>query len=68
MSMEFSRKEDWSGLPFPSPGDLPNPGTEPSAPILQMDFLPPEPKGILSTEQFRYLLGIFDIALWNRYL
>ena len=29
LSMEFSRQEDWSGLPFPSPGDLPNPGNQP---------------------------------------
>ena len=34
-SMEFSRQEYWSGLPFPSPGDLPNPGTEPGSPALQ---------------------------------
>ena len=39
-SMEFSRQEYWSGLPFPSPGDLPNPGTEPRSPILQADALP----------------------------
>ena len=30
LSMEFSRQENWSGLPFPSPGDLPNPGIEPA--------------------------------------
>ena len=34
-SMEFSRQEYWSGLPFPSPGDLPNPGTEPGSPTLK---------------------------------
>ena len=34
LSMEFSRQEYWSGLPFPSPGDLPNPGTEPASPVL----------------------------------
>ena len=33
LSMEFSRLEYWSGLPFPSPGDLPNPGTEPESPV-----------------------------------
>ena len=33
LSMGFSRKEYWSGLPFPSPGDLPNPGTEPTSPV-----------------------------------
>ena len=42
LSMGFSRQEYWSGLPFPSPGDLPNPGIEPGFPILQADSLPPE--------------------------
>ena len=45
MSMEFSRQEYWSGKPFPSPGDLPNPGTEPGSPTLQADSLPSEPPG-----------------------
>ena len=39
-SMEFSRQEYWSGLPFPTPGDLPNPGIEPGSPALQTDALP----------------------------
>ena len=39
-SMEFSRQEYWSGVPFPSPGDLPNPGIEPGSPALQADTLP----------------------------
>ena len=43
LSMEFSRQEYWSGLPFPSPGDAPNPGIEPRSPILLADALPPEP-------------------------
>ena len=43
--MEFSRPEYWSGQPFPSPGDLPNPGIEPRYPALQMDSLPAEPPG-----------------------
>ena len=43
--MEFSRPEYWSGQPFPSPGDLPNPGIEPRAPALQADSLPAEPQG-----------------------
>ena len=43
LSMEFSRQEYWSGLPFPSPGDLPNPGIEPKSPALQADTLPSEP-------------------------
>ena len=37
--MGFSRQEYWSRLPFPSPGDLPNPGTEPATPTLQVDSL-----------------------------
>jgi len=41
--MGFSRPEYWSGLPFPSPGELPNPGTEPRFPVLQEDSLPSEP-------------------------
>ena len=36
-SMEFSKQEYWSGLPFPSSGDLPNPGMEPGSPALQAD-------------------------------
>ena len=46
-SMEFSRKEYWSGLPFPSPGDLPDPGIELRPPALQADALPSEPPGKL---------------------
>ena len=42
-SMGFSRQEYWSGLPFPSPGDLPNPGIEPGSPVLQTDALLSEP-------------------------
>ena len=40
--MEFSRPEYWSGQPFPSPGDLPNPGIEPRCPALRADSLPAE--------------------------
>ena len=40
--MGFSRQEYWSGLSFPSPGNLPNPGTEPGSPALQVDSLPTE--------------------------
>ena len=43
--MEFSRPEYWSGKPFPSPGDLANPGIEPKSPTLQADSLPAEPPG-----------------------
>ena len=49
--MGFSREEYWSGLPYPLPGDLPNPGIElmsPVAPALQVDSLPLSHQGILS--------------------
>jgi len=45
LSMGFSRQEYWSGLPFPSPGDLPNPGIKPRSPTLQADALTSEPPG-----------------------
>ena len=44
-SMAFSRQEYWSGLPFPFPEDLPNPGIEPGSPALQADSLPFELQG-----------------------
>ena len=47
LSMEFSRQVYWSGLPYPSPGDLPDPGIEPRSPALQADALPSEPPGKL---------------------
>ena len=43
--MEFSRQEYWSGLPFPSPADLPNPGIESESAALQGDALQSEPPG-----------------------
>ena len=46
-SMGFSRQECWSGLPFPSPGDVPDPGIEPGSPTLRADALPSEPPGKL---------------------
>ena len=45
LSMGFSRQEFWGGLPVPSPGDLPDPGSEPGSPTLQADSLPSEPPG-----------------------
>ena len=44
-SMGVSRPECWSGLPFPSPGDLPDPGIEPESPAFQADSLPTELRG-----------------------
>ena len=55
-SMGFSRQEYQSGLPFPSPGDLPDPGIEPRSPALQADALPSEP------HEFK-LANLFP---WNR--
>ena len=46
--MEFSRQERWSGLPCPSPGDLPDPGIEPGSPALQVDSLLSEPPGSIT--------------------
>ena len=45
MSMGFSKQEYWSGLPFPFPGDLLDPGIKPRCPALQADTLPSEPPG-----------------------
>ena len=45
LSVEFSRQEYWSGLPFPPSRDLPDPGTEPKSPALQADTSPSEPPG-----------------------
>ena len=49
-SMGFSRQECWSGLPFPSPADLPDPGIEPRSPTLQADALPSKPPGKLKPQ------------------
>ena len=57
LSMEFFRQEQWSGLPFPSPGHLPNPGIEPMSPVspvLQADSLPAEPLGIIKHRKFNH--------------
>ena len=47
LSIGFSRQGYWSGLPFTSPGDLPDPGIEPRSPALQVDSIPTEPPGKL---------------------
>ena len=56
-SMEFSRQEYWSRLPFPSPGDLPDPGIEPGSPTLQADALPSEPPENPMKEHGRTQIG-----------
>ena len=54
-SIGFSRQEYWSGLPFPSPGNLPNPGIEPRSPTLQADALTSEPPGKPLDIQYKLL-------------
>ena len=54
LSMGLSWQECWSRLPFPSPGDLPDPGNEPRSPTLQADSLPSEPQGIPLENSMRY--------------
>ena len=61
-SMGFSRQEYWSGLPFPSPGDLPNPGIESRFPALQADALTSEPPG---KQPKTYLKHTFKSILEN---
>ena len=55
--MELSRPEYWSGQPFPSPGDLPNPGIKPRFPALQVDSLPAELPGKPTTKVFLKVLS-----------
>ena len=56
LSMGLFRQEYRSGLPFPSPGDLPNPGTEPGSPALQADSLP---KGEFNTMKHSFYKRLF---------
>ena len=62
-SMGFSRQEYWSGLPFPSPGDLPDPGIEPRSPTLEADTLTSEPPGKLKVDVFLELSCLFYIPM-----
>ena len=69
-SVGFSRQECWSGLPFPSPGNLPDPGIEPGSPSLQVDALPSEPLGKpqVVVKYFEQILQTSDyIVLKRRY-
>ena len=59
LSTEFSRQEYWSGLPFPSPGDPPDPGIKPGSPALQTDSLPSEPSG-----KPHKITKVYCIAWW----
>ena len=62
LSMGFSRQEYWSGLPFPSPEDLPNPGIEPGSPALQADALPSELPG--KSSPTRYITKQIIVVTW----
>ena len=68
LSMEFSRQEYWSGVPFPSLGDLPSPGIEPWCPALQADSLSSEPPGKHSKRVYKLQIltntSLSDIFLW----
>ena len=57
-SIEFSRQEYWSGLPFPSPGDLPNPGIKPGSPTLRADTLPSEPQPACNSGDLGLIPGL----------
>ena len=62
-SMEFSRQESWSGLPFPSPGDPPNPGIELRSPTLQADALPSEPiSSCTAGRRVMFLVTVGDLS------
>ena len=59
--MEFSRQEHWSGLPFPSPVDLSDPGIEPGSPGLQADSLPSELQEVPSAKQFWNTIALLQL-------
>ena len=69
--MGFSRQEYWSGLPFPSPEDLPDPGIEPRSPTLQAGALTSEPPGKPSkqSQEFynsnKHLCGTYNVGRWT---
>ncbi|CAI9174450.1 unnamed protein product [Rangifer tarandus platyrhynchus] len=60
----ISRQECWSGLPFPSPGDCPDPGIKPGSPALQADSLPSEPPGKL---YYRLCILILSGNTYHKY-
>ena len=58
LSMGFARQEYWSELPFPSPGDLPDPGIKPRSPALQSNSLPSE----LRKSLVKFIPGYFSLS------
>ena len=70
LSMWFSRPKYWSGLPFPSPGDLPNPEVESRSPVIQADSLPSDPLGepFPSLSLFNFLSFLFYFIFLHYFL
>ena len=69
--MGFSRQEYWNGLPFPPPGDLPDPGIKPISPVspaLQADSLPTEPPGNPSYRDKKYKNSQLIVKQFNSHL
>ena len=73
--MGFLRQEYWSGLSYPSPRDLPDPGIEPASPALQADSLPSEPPGtpFNKVEAHKHdrlivLLGLYNVSVMRYYV
>ena len=64
--MGFFRQEYWSGLPFPSPGDLPDPGVEPRSPTLQADALTSEPRINIAFIMLKYVPSV--PAFWRVFI
>ena len=67
-SMGFSRQEYWSGLPFPSPGDLPDPGIKSGSPTLQADALPSATREAQKEQKTRNLPYFFKFLTLNQAL
>ena len=68
LSMEFSRQGYWSGVPFPSPGDLPKPGIEPTSPALAGGFFTTEPLGSLYMCMYTYIYSFSDSFVITKYI
>ena len=64
LSKGFSRQEYWSGLPFPSPQDLPDPRIEPGSHALQADSLPSEPPGKPTVVSVQFIQSLSHVRLF----
>ena len=65
LPMGFHRQKYWSGLPFPSPGNLPDPGIEPKSPALQVDYLPTELPGKPREEALKEVQKCWNLLIGN---